>query len=295
VSANQDTRQTCAVPQATLASFPRPGKLDNEDLVGMMGSAAWLLDGTSPRDSARCCDRDGSWYVHQLAAELVRVLANDARSDLQDVLAAAIKAVADEHNATCRPGPAGGPSATVLLVRQRSSVLDYLILGDSALLTQTPEGVTHHSDKRLAKVATELRGQIRGHLQAGQGYQAPTYQRLLRELVTAERTVRNTEHGYWIAGYEPRAAYHSLTGTCRIGVGAKAVQRVALVSDGLERAVTVFGLYRSWDELLDRLVTTGPAACIQELRQAEAADPDGHMNPRTAASDDASGVLLQFV
>jgi hypothetical protein len=296
VSANQPQRHAIAAPQATLASVPKLGKPNNEDLVGVVGSAAWLLDGTSPRDGARCCDRDGSWYVRRLAAGLTSVLGNGDRYDLQDVLAAAIDAVAVEHDAICSsPNPVGGPSATVLLVRQRGSALDYLVLGDSALLTETPEGVTHHSDKRLTRVASELRAQIRQHLQDGHGYQAPAYQQLLRELVSAERAVRNTEHGYWIAEFDPEAAYHSLTGTCQIGAGPDEIRRAALVSDGLERAVTVLRLYPSWDELLHRLVTTGPAACIKEVRQAEAADPDGRIHPRTAASDDASGLLLEFV
>jgi len=204
--------------------------------------------------------------------------------------------VAADHRAGCdRVGQAPGPSATVALVRHRGRQLDYLALGDSTLLLETRGGVSQHSDKRLARVAPLLRGQIRSRLRQGRGYDNPAHHDLVGQLVTAERAVRNTEGGYWIASHDPDAAHHALVGTCAIGTGPGEVHRLALLSDGLERAVTVLGVHRSWDELLHALVTEGPAACIDAVRKAEAGDPQGRRHPRTAATDDASGLVAEFV
>jgi len=157
------------------------------------------------------------------------------------------------------------------------------------------EAVGQHSDKRLAKVAPRLRGQIRSRLRQGRGYDNPAHRDLVGQLVTAERAVRNTEQGYWIASHNPDAAHHALAGACAIGTGPGEVRRLALLSDGLERAVIVLGVYQSWDELLYALVVEGPAACIDAVRRAEAGDPHGRQHPRTAASDDASGLVAEFL
>jgi serine/threonine protein phosphatase PrpC len=280
--------------QVTIASAARPGKRHNEDLVGVLGPHVWLLDGTSPRGRS-CCDRDGAWYVQRLGSALAATLGADS-DDLQDALEAALAAVAQEHAAQCDdPGQVAGPSATVLIVRHQGSQLDFLILGDSALLLETDDGVSHHSDKRLAGVAPEVRRQIKQQLGAGHGYDSDAHRELVEDLVAAEQAVRNTDDGYWIASFDPQAAHHSLTGSRSIGDKPGQVRRAALVSDGLERAVTLLGLCASWDELLQALITNGPNACIEQVREAEAADPTGQQHPRTAASDDASAVLLEFV
>jgi hypothetical protein len=285
--------QVRVVPQVTLASAARPGKRRNEDLVGVLGPYAWLLDGTSPRGRS-CCDRDGAWYVQRLSGALAAALTGDSR-DLQDALEAALAILAKEHAAGCgSANQAAGPSATVLIVRQEDSQLDFLVLGDSALLLETGQGVSHHSDKRLTSVAPELRRRIKQRLGAGHGYDQKAHRRLVEELVAAERAVRNTDDGYWIASFDPRAARHSLIGSRTIGAGPGEVRRAALLSDGLERAVTVLGLCTSWEELMQALIVRGPRALIQQVREAEAADPTGQLHPRTAASDDASAVLIEF-
>jgi Protein phosphatase 2C len=280
--------------QVTLASAARPGKRRNEDLVGILGPYAWLLDGTSPRGRS-CCDRDGAWYVQRLGSALARTLVTDTRY-LQEALEAALAAVAQDHATGCdRASRGAGPSATVVIVRQERSQLDFLILGDSALLLETDQEVSHHSDKRLANVAPQLRQQIKQRLGAGHGYDSDAHRGLVEELVAAEHAVRNTDAGYWIASFDPRAARHSLTGSHTIGTGPGKVRRAVLLSDGLERAVTVLGLCASWDQFVQALITNGPSALIQRVREAEAADPTGQQHPRTAASDDASAVLLEFV
>jgi len=287
-----------AAPAATthvaFATAPRPGKPNNEDLVAAIDSAAWVLDGSSvPPGLPSCCDRDAVWYVRRLSAGIAAALADEA-VDLQPAVAAAISAVTAKHEAAC---PAGkdrrvlGPSATIALVRHRGNALDYLLLGDTALLLETDQGVTHQSDRRLAQIAPELRERLRAHLRNGGGYHSPRYRELLASLVETERALRNAHGGYWIASNDPGAAYHGITGSCAVGIGPGEVRRFALLSDGFERTVALFGHHASWADLMAALVRDGPAKCLAALRDAEAADPQGRRYPRTTASDDASALV----
>jgi hypothetical protein len=50
--------------------------------------------------------------------------------------------------------------------------------------------------------------------------------------------MRNRHGGYWIAGDDPRAANHDLTGQYSLAGTVAGAHRVALLSDGIERAIT---------------------------------------------------------
>ena len=277
-------------------SDTRPGREKNEDLIGSTSSAVWVLDGASSHGvTPTCCGRDAYWYVHALSGALAKILAHDDALDLRQALAESILAVRAEHHAGCStPSATTGPSATVALARRRGDLLDYLVLGDSTILVETESGVVERSDRRLADVASSIRAKIRERLRDGGGYSDPVYRSLLRQLVDAERAARNVHGGYWIAAEDPEAAAHALTGTFSIGGGSEEARRVALLSDGLARAVTIFRVHDGWQTLLSALVSDGPASCITALRSVEDADPQGLRFPRTSQSDDASVVVCEL-
>ena len=102
--------------------------------------------------------------------------------------------------------------------------------------------------------------------------------------------MRNRDRGYWIAGDDPLAAVHSLTGRYSLTGSATDARRVALLSDGIERAITHLHLYSDSHELLDSLFDPGTLATITRIRHAELADPHGHQHPRTTPSDDAAAI-----
>jgi hypothetical protein len=62
------------------------------------------------------------------------------------------------------------------------------------------------------------------------------------------------------------------------------------MSDGMERAVSLLGVYDSNESLLDA-AANGPQQCIRRIRTAEANDRTGRRYPRTKLSDDASLVV----
>jgi len=69
--------------------------------------------------------------------------------------------------------------------------------------------------------------------------------------------MRNRDDGYWIAGDDPRAAVHSLTGQYSLANTATDARRIALLSDGIERVITHLHLYNDAHELLDSLFDPG--------------------------------------
>ena len=71
---------------------------------------------------------------------------------------------------------------------------------------------------------------------------------------------------------DPAVAGRALVQSVPIGSTPSSVRRVALMSDGAERATAVFGLYTSDRELLDAARVQGPESCINRVRTAETDD-----------------------
>jgi hypothetical protein len=285
-------RVTSELGRLELCNVAAAGATHSEDLVETAGSAAWLLDGASAHDDpAACTDHDASWFVQQLSQALAAELSQPPDRALRAILAGAIGRVSTLHAQLCPHIASGhGPSATAVIVRRRNQALEYLVLGDSALLIQTGDAkVHHHSDDRLSAIAPHLRDSIRQALRAGRGYDHPAHRDRVRALHATEQTMRNREDGYWIAADDPRAALHSLTGHYNLTSPAGA-RRVALISDGIARAVTYLQCYTDWHELLEDLFAPGLMATVARIRHAELADPYASQHPRTTHSDDAAAI-----
>lgn len=284
--------------QVAYISAARPGKPLNEDFVACFGSAAWVLDGSSvPPGIPSCCDLDAHWYVTQLSAAIAVALVDAAGQPLSEVMAEAIAAVRDKHHNFC-PASASdaalGPSAAMALVRHTATELEYFVLGDSSVLLDTDLEPEQISDRRLASVAAPIRHEIHEHLRAGHGYESPDHRALLMTLVEAERRARNVEGGYWIAADAPEAPFHALVGTKPIGRDTGSVRRLALLTDGMERALQPFRVYPSRRALLDALDFEGPKSVLDAVRHCELIDPDGTRHPRTSRADDATALIWRL-
>jgi hypothetical protein len=242
VTVTADTRYVDSpLGHIALCNVPALGKSRSEDLVDTAGSAAWLLDGASAYDDRDACqEHDALWFVQHLSRALAVELTNGTSRTLRDTLATAIARVNVLHGEFCpRQVPGHGPSATALIVRRINDALEYLVLGDSALIVQTHDGqVHHHSDKRLSNVHPRDRALIRQALRNGCGYDDAGHRERIRNVRAAERSMRNRPSGYWIAGDDPRAAHHSLVGSYSLDTTPGSASRIALISDGVERAVT---------------------------------------------------------
>ncbi|MCY0924843.1 protein phosphatase 2C domain-containing protein [Streptomyces sp. H27-H1] len=260
------------VSVATQAGSPAP----NEDWVGATSSLAVVLDGLSTAGLDTGCRHGVPWYVAQLGGHLVAAL-TVADKSLSEGLAVALEQVAALHP-TCDLRNPGTPSATVALLREQEDRFDHLVLADSPIVLQGQDDVIVLTDLRVDEVCAEQRAETERY-ETG----TPEHSASVARLVAAQRSIRNTSEGYWVASAHPDAAYHALTGS----TPANEVRAAAVLSDGASRLVTEYQM-ATWAAVFDELHTHGPASLIDTVRKVEATDPHGRRWPRYKAGDDAA-------
>ncbi|MFE1232701.1 hypothetical protein [Streptomyces sp. NPDC058745] len=257
------------------------GASPNEDWVAGTPTLAVVLDGLSTAGLDTGCVHGVPWYVAQLGGHIVAALA-DPRTTLPDALAASLERVAALHQSCDLKNP-GTPSATVAILRERPGAFDHLVLADSPIVLKGAADFTTLTDLRVDEVCQDLRAETERH-ETG----SPAHRSSVARLVTAQREIRNTPEGYWVASSAPEAAFHALTGT----VDRSEVQSAAVISDGVSRLVTEYQM-ASWADAFGLLERQGPAALIGKVREVEATDPLGHRWPRYKAGDDATIAFCQ--
>lgn len=241
-----------------------------------------MLDGlSSPPELGTGCIHTTPWYVAHLAAALIEQATTRPEATLADCAADALARVAASHADTCDLTHTGTPSSSIALLRAKETTVEYLSLFDSVILLDGPDGVEKISDLRVDGYAqAEHRETLRHEIGT------PEHQQAVSGLVAAQRPHRNTPEGYWVAGSNPQAAHHALTGT----IERARLERAALLSDGASCLVEDYH-QTDWTGLLDLLHTHGPEHLIRQVRQTEATDPTGTKWPRYKASDDATALL----
>ncbi|GAA2136870.1 PP2C family serine/threonine-protein phosphatase [Actinomadura napierensis] len=131
----------------------------NEDFVAAAGGAVVVLDGCGlPLGTDLGCVHGTAWYSRSLGTRLLaRILDGlgpqaappvappegahrPARRPLVARLAGAVADVAASHRATCDLAVPTTPAATVLALRVRGDLVDYLVLADSTILLERTTG-----------------------------------------------------------------------------------------------------------------------------------------------------------
>ncbi|BAG20415.1 conserved hypothetical protein [Streptomyces griseus subsp. griseus NBRC 13350] len=261
----------------------RPGGANpNEDWVAGSPTLAVVLDGLSTVGLSTGCQHGVPWYVAQLGGHLLAKLADSQRS-LSDGLADAIEGVAGMHPQCDLQNP-GTPSATVAILRQRSDAFDHLVLADSPIVFEGVSGYSVITDLRVDVILPELRTEVERH----ETY-TPEHKKALQELVIAQRQVRNTPEGYWVAAADQDVAEYALTGTTALAD----VSAAAVMSDGVSRLITEYKM-ATWADTFELLRAGGPSALIERVRDVEATDPTGRRWPRYKSGDDAAVAFCQW-
>jgi hypothetical protein len=149
----------------------------NEDFVAAAPGAVVVLDGCGlPLGTDLGCVHGTAWFARSLGTRLLARLVDGldtgpqagppvgppegahrpGRRPLVARLAGAIADVAASHRETCDLRHPATPAATVLAVRVRGDLVDYLVLADSTLLLDGPDGpatVTAHAPYAAADPA----------------------------------------------------------------------------------------------------------------------------------------------
>jgi hypothetical protein len=236
---------------------------------------AVVLDGASAFDPAAPA---ADHYVDVLLAALAETL--DRPADLRAILGDAIALVAHQLNIT----PGGGPSSTVLLLREAGEWLELLVLGDSTAVIGLRDGLIERwTDQRIAGVAADLRARYRDDLRAGQGYNS-AHRELLSEIQRVERAARNTDTGYWIAEADDDAGRHAIVHR----YPRTDIDWCVLATDGAQHGFDHHDI--DW-AALHKASAPELSDLLGSLQRWEAdADPDGLQLPRAKRHDDKTVV-----
>ncbi|MFI9420094.1 FtsK/SpoIIIE domain-containing protein [Streptomyces werraensis] len=210
-----------------LGTLPAEPDQQNEDFAAAAPGAAVLLDGAGVAGAETGCVHGIAWFSSTLGGLLLGNIAQDPARPLTGCLADALRGVRSLHEDTCDLTYRASPTSTVVAVRVGGGALEYLVLGDSTLLLAGQDGkTTAVTDDRLDQVGKQLRAPV-DRLPTG----TPEHAAALAQYRDDLTGLRNRPGGFWIAGPEPRAAEHALTGT----VPLETLASVTLLSDGATR------------------------------------------------------------
>ncbi|MEU4654511.1 protein phosphatase 2C domain-containing protein [Streptomyces sp. NPDC023723] len=258
-----------------LVSEPSTSRLPNEDFASVAlpasgrGGAVVLLDGVTPPKDATGCVHSVPWFTARLGGALTELTVSLPDVPLADALSRAIAATAEAHAETCDLSHPRTPQATVVLARWSPERVEYLLLCDSALLVESPDGtVTAHLDDRLARL--------------------PRAARATDALVDAN--LRNKEGGFFTAAADPAVAARAVTGELPRGE----VRALAALSDGATRWVDKFGA-GDWPDLLRIVRKEGAQSLVDRVRELERADGTERVFlGRSKTHDDATVVYVEL-
>ncbi|MGW0910229.1 hypothetical protein ACWD1Z_00580 [Streptomyces sp. NPDC002784] len=257
-----------------LVSEPGDAARPNEDFasVGLpasgQGGAVVVLDGVTPPRGATGCLHSVPWFTARLGGALTELTVSLPDVPLADALSLALARTAEAHRGTCDLSHPRTPQATVVVARWSPETVEYLILSDSALLVESPDGaLTPYLDDRLSLL--------------------PRSALATDEMVDAG--LRNKEGGFFTAAADPSVAARAVTGTLpRIEVRA-----LAALTDGATRWVETFGA-GDWPDLFDVVRKEGAQSLIDQVRALELADEDRAFLRRSKTHDDATVVYVEL-
>lgn len=249
------------------------GGTSNADRVFVTDHAVIVLDGAT---AFAPVDVDPGEYADTLGATIADLLDTDSHAWIREAVAAAI----DNTAAKLHLHAEASPSSTVAILRTRREVADLYVLGDSPIFYGTDSNTHELADERLAALPLKEREQYAGALRAGAGY-GEQHRATLVALQRAQRGLRNTEVGYWIAETDPNAAAHGLT----TAIPAERITWAVLATDG---AADLIGYHGSpgWPEIAqyDSDALSELLALMHKWESAD--DPHGILLPRAKQHDD---------
>ncbi|MFD1662865.1 protein phosphatase 2C domain-containing protein [Streptomyces caeni] len=258
-----------------LISEPGDPARPNEDFAALalpasgQGGTLVVLDGVTPPPDGYGCLHSVPWFCTRLGGALTELSLSHRDLTLPEVLSRAILRTAEAHATTCDLSHPRTPQATVVLARWARDVVEYLILSDSALLAEAPDGtVTALLDDRLTRLPRA---------------------RLATDAIV-DATVRNKEGGFFTAAADPSVAERAVAGE----LPRAAVRALTALTDGATRWTERFH-EGDWADLFTFVRKEGAAALVERVRVLETADREQGAHPgRGKAHDDATAVYVEL-
>jgi hypothetical protein len=258
-----------------LVSEPGDPARPNEDFASVAlpasgpGGALVVLDGVTPPKGATGCLHSVPWFTARLGGALTEIAVSRRDLPLPEILSQAILRTAEVHRSSCDLSHPRTPQATVVLARWSPETVDYLVLSDSALLLESPNGtVTPHLDDRLALLPRSA----------------------LATDALIDSTIRNKEGGFFTAAADPTVAARAVTGA----VPRTDVRALAALTDGATRWVERFR-EGDWTDCFTYVRKEGAQALVERVRELERSDERERQHlGRSKTHDDATVVYAEL-
>ncbi|MFF0010021.1 hypothetical protein [Streptomyces sp. NPDC005374] len=258
-----------------LVSEPGDPNRPNEDFASVAlpasgrGGAVIALDGVTPPDGPTGCPHSVPWFTARLGGALTELAVSLPDVPLTGALSRAITRTAEAHDEGCDLSHPRTPQATVVMARWSPSTVEYLVLSDSALLVEAPDGtVTPYLDDRLARL--------------------PRASLATDALIDAG--LRNKEGGFFTAAADPAVARRAVTGV----LPRSSVRTLVAMTDGATRWVEKFG-EGDWGDCLTFVRKEGAQALVDRVRELERADAETRTYLRRSKThDDATVVYAEL-
>ncbi|MFJ8632650.1 protein phosphatase 2C domain-containing protein [Streptomyces sp. NPDC093568] len=258
-----------------LVSEPGDPARPNEDFASVgvpasgQGGVLVVLDGVTPPRGETGCLHSVPWFTARLGGALTELTVSLPDAPLTDALARAIARTAEAHAPTCDLSHPRTPQATVVVVRWSAATVEYLILSDSTLLIESPDGtITPHMDDRLARL--------------------PRASLATDALIDAH--IRNKEGGFFTAAADPSVAKRAVTGT----LPRSEARSLAALTDGATRWVEKFR-EGDWADCFTFVRKEGAGALVERVRALEEADAQERTYlGRSKTHDDATVVYVDL-
>ena len=261
-------------------------KAFNEDSFGTTKTAAFVLDGASslvePADPhiQNPVHHFVTWWTDYLTEAL-----DDESCSIRGIIETGIHAYRVAFPDAKKHAPLEAVSSTLAIVRQEQDVLHAYVLGDAEVIIANKNGnIVSVTDPAIQKNDAEVLSLMaqnpnRENEIVYKGFTAEEL-RLLRK----NRMTMNTESGYPILSYDPKAAYRAQ----EIRVPVASLEDALLLTDGL------YPLYsHSTKETLIALARTdGPDALIKAVRRLESKDQKKEAVKRLKIHDDATALYV---
>ncbi|NGO73283.1 protein phosphatase 2C domain-containing protein [Streptomyces boncukensis] len=250
----------------------------NEDYVSVAlpasgeGGALVVLDGVTPPREDVGCVHGVPWFTARLGGALLELSGSRRDMTLAECLAAAVVRTADAHRASCDLSHIRTPQSTVVAARWDAERVEHLVLSDSALLVEDPEGGVHPVlDRRLDELPPRvraLRDRVR-ELRAAGDERAPALAAAREEYVRAVEGLRNAPDGsgFYTAAADPGVAERAVTGT----LPRARVRALLALTDGATRWTERFRL-GDWADLFGLVRKEGAGALVARVRAEESAE-----------------------
>jgi hypothetical protein len=257
-----------------LVSEPGDRARPNEDFASLalpasgLGGTLVVLDGVTPPRDATGCLHSVPWFTARLGGALTELTVSCQDLTLPEILSRAILRTAEAHQSSCDLSHPRTPQATAVVARWSPETVEYLVLSDSALLVESPDGtVTPHLDDRLALLPRSA----------------------LATDALIDSTIRNREGGFFTAAADPAVAARAVAGV----IPRADVRALAALTDGATRWVEKFR-EGDWTDCFTFVRKEGPQALVDRVRTLERADTNRAFLGRSKTHDDATVVYAEL-